>query len=79
MPELLERELEVYEAHKSELIGESNGKFVLIKDDNIIDVFDTIMDAIRKGYENYGNVPFLVKQIVDVDIPHNFTSNLMAV
>lgn len=79
MPELLERELGAYESHKSELIGESNGKFVLVKDDDIIDVFDTKMDAIRQGYENFGNVPFLVKKIVDVDIPQNFTSNLLAV
>ena len=74
---ILDRELTTYEVKKHELLGNSNGKFVLIKDDVVVDVFDTPIDAIRIGYERFGNVPFLVKQIVEVDIPQNFTSNLL--
>jgi hypothetical protein len=79
MEEILAKELTIYETNKNELIGKSKGKFVLIKDDQIIDVFDTKSDAIRQGYERFGNVPFLVKQIVEFDIPQNFTSNLIRV
>ncbi|GAH99557.1 unnamed protein product, partial [marine sediment metagenome] len=35
MAEMLQKELETYEAQKYELIGKSNDKFVLIKDDRV--------------------------------------------
>jgi hypothetical protein len=79
MLEILKRELQTYEASKSGLIGKSKGKFVLIKDNQVVDVFDTKIDGIRQGYERFGNVPFLVKEIVELDIPQNFTSNLFGV
>jgi len=79
MEKVLAKELQTYAAQKTELIGRSNGKFALIKDDKVIGVFDTRMDAIRQGYERFGNVPFLTKQIVEVEIPQNFTSNLLGV
>ena len=79
MPDLLEVELKAYEAHRDELLGTNSGKFVLIKGEQIVGVFDTQVDAIRAGYERFGNVPFLVKQIVQVEIPQNFTSNLIVV
>jgi hypothetical protein len=77
MLELLKEELQTYEAKKSELVAKSKGKFVLIKDNQVVDVFETQGDAIRQGYERFGNVPFLVKQIVEVETPQNFTSNLL--
>ena len=79
MLEMLKKEFETYEAKKSELIGKSKGKFALIKDNEVIDIFDTKIDAIRQGYERFGNVPFFVKQIVEIDIPQNLTSNLFGV
>ena len=77
MAELLEKELTTFEMNKGELIGKSKGKFALIKDDKIIGVFDAKIDAIRQGYQVLGNVPFLVKQIVEIETPQNFTSNLI--
>jgi len=79
MAGLLETELKTYEAHKQELLGNSGGKFVLIKDGKIEGVFDSRMDAVRQGYTSFGNVPFLVKQVNPVDAPQNFTSNLLRV
>ena len=75
MPELLKKEIEVYESQKAELLDKSKGKFVLIKDDKVIDIFDTEIDAIRQGYKRFGNVLFLVKQIVELEIPQNFTKS----
>lgn len=72
MPELLKKEIEVYESQKAELLDKSKGKFVLIKDDKVIDIFDTEIDAIRQGYKRFGNVLFLVKQIVELEIPMFF-------
>ncbi len=79
MTELLNKEIETYNVHKAELLGKANGKFVLIKDSEVVGVYDTKMDAIRQGYERFGNVPFLVKLIVEVEVPLEFTSNLLAV
>lgn len=77
MPAVLEQEIKTYEARKSELIGTAKGKFALIKDDQVIDFFDSKPDAIRIGYERFGNVPFLVRQVLEVESPQNFTSNLL--
>ena len=77
MSTLLDQELATYQAQKDDLLGKARGKFVLIKNNQIIGIFDTKNDAIRQGYERFGNVPFLVKEILEFEIPLNFTSNLI--
>ena len=75
----LEKELEYFERHRAELVDRAKGRFALIKDDRLIDTFDSQADAIRAGYRQLGNEPFLVKQILSVDVPLNFTSFNMGV
>lgn len=75
----LEKELETFEAHKVELLAKSCGRFALVKGDEVVGTFDTTDDAIQHGYERFGNVPFLVKEIVEIETPQNFTSNLLGV
>jgi hypothetical protein len=70
----LEREVETYEAHRAELLGRAKDKFVLIKGDKVVDVFESVQDALKRGYDTFGNTPFLVKKIVEVEMPLNFTS-----
>lgn len=79
MPELLDTELEAYERYRDELLGKSEGKFVLIHKDQIVGVFDSKKDAIEQGYERFGNVPFLVKQILKVETPQNFVSSILGI
>lgn len=76
---LLEKELKTYEERKSELIKASVGKYVLIKDSKIINVFESQNDAIKAGIEAFGNNPFLVKKIEEIEQKQNFTSNLIKV
>lgn len=78
MPELLTAEVETFERHRQELLGESEGKFALVYQDKIVGVFDSEKDAIGQGYERFGNVPFLVKQVVKVEAPETFVSSLLA-
>ncbi len=73
----LERELRYFEQHRSELLGHARAKYALIKDDSLIDVFDSQADAIRRGYQEFGNQPFLVKLIVDVELPLEFSSHTL--
>ena len=76
---LLEKELKTYAEHKSDLIKTSVGKYALIKDSKIINVFESQNDAIKAGIEAFGNNPFLVKKIEEVEQKQNFTSNLIKV
>jgi hypothetical protein len=70
----LQQELETYAAHKAELVSKAAGKYVLIKGKKIIDIFENQADAIAAGYKQFGNVPFLVKQIQEIETPVNFYS-----
>jgi len=72
---ILAEELETYEKNKQNLLRDNRGKYVLIKGKEIINVFDTQADAVKVGIDKFGNSPFLVKKIQEVDTPQNFTSN----
>jgi hypothetical protein len=62
----LEKELETYKNKLPELKG-SEGKFVLIHGDDVIDTFATYEDAIKEGYAKFKVEPFLVKQIQTIE------------
>ncbi|OGQ75972.1 MAG: hypothetical protein A3G40_06945 [Deltaproteobacteria bacterium RIFCSPLOWO2_12_FULL_57_22] len=79
MPPILDAELKTYEENRDQLLGTAEGKFVLIQNNQVVGLYDSKMDAIAMGYQQFGNVPFLVKQIVKVEAPQNFTSNLLGV
>ena len=70
----LDEELRTYEKHRSELLNEAEGKFALIKADRVVDVYESQEDAVKRGYQEFGNEPFLVKQVVEVEVPLNFTT-----
>jgi len=78
MAKLLNKELKTYNSMKGELLARARGKYVLIKDTQLVGVYDTQNDAIRQGYSTFGNVPFLVKEITEYEAPLTFTSNLLA-
>lgn len=69
----LARELEVFEAHRQELMGRAAGKYELVHGDQLAGEFDTETDAIGEGYKLFGNVPFLVKKIEPMDIPRRLS------
>lgn len=79
MAQVLDTELKTYEQQRDHLLVTAEGKFVLIRNDQVIGIYDSKMDAISEGYRQFGNVPFLVKQVVKVEVPQNFTSNLLRV
>ena len=70
----LDAELKTYEAHRAELLRESQGKFVLVKGDQVVDVYDSQEDALRHGFREFGNQPFLVKEVVEIEVPLNFAT-----
>lgn len=58
----LEKEMDTYTKKLGELTSHE-GKFVLIKGDEIVDYFASYEDAIKAGYQKFSLEPFLVKQV----------------
>jgi len=56
------KNLRFYKSKLPELAA-NEGKYVLIHDDSIIDVYGTYEDALKEGYGRFHLEPFLVKQI----------------
>ena len=79
MSQILGTEIQTYEQQRENLLGTSEGKFVLIHGTQVVGIFDAKMDAIAAGYQQFGNVPFLVKQILRIEAPLNFMSNLLGI
>ena len=74
----LDQEIKTYNKNLSRLVKNANNKFVLIKNTNIIDTFESYDDALKLAYNKYGNDTFLIKQIQEFESPLEFTSTYFA-
>lgn len=72
---MLELEVKTYEEKLPELLKTDTGRFVLIKEQNVVGTFAAIEDALQSGYEKFKNTPFFVRQILPVQQTLNFTYN----
>jgi len=70
----LQTELDVFERLRLSLLDRAPGKYALVKGSDLVDTFGSEAEAIREGYRRFGNEAFLVKHIVEADVPLNFTS-----
>lgn len=61
----LERELKFFESKKKEWLENYKDKFVLIKGEELVDMFSTFEDAYKEGVKRYGNQPFLIKRVTE--------------
>ena len=77
--ETLGDELHTFASRRDELLGTSLGKWVLIHGGELVGAFESQADAINVGYQRFGNVPFLVKQVVPVEVPQNYVSNHLGI
>lgn len=77
MTDLLKEEIETYQENKAKLVVESNGKYVLIKGKTIVGIYESEKDALSEGIAKFGNVPFLVKKIEEIEQVHHYTSNIL--
>ena len=60
--EKLEKEFNYYLENQDELVKNYNGKFVVIKDCNVIGAFDSELEAIEKVSEKHELGTFLVQK-----------------
>lgn len=77
--DLLDTELQTYQKNREHLLETSQGQFVLIHGEEVAAVFASKVDAIAEGFKRFGNVPFLVKEIVEIEVPVNFTSHILGI
>lgn len=61
----LEEELRFFESKKKEWLKDYRDKFVLVKGEELVDVFSTLDDAYKEGVKRYGNQPFLIKKVTE--------------
>ncbi len=59
---VLEKELKTYSEHVAEW-REYEGKFVLIRDGEVVDFYTSYEDALKVGYQRFALEPFLVRQV----------------
>jgi hypothetical protein len=57
-----DRELEVYQENLMELLADE-GKYVVIRLEEILGPFTTYEEALESGYDRFGVTPFLVKKV----------------
>ena len=62
MVEKLEKEFKYYLEHQDELVKKYNGKFIVIKNCEVIGVFDSELEAVEKTAEKYELGTFLVQK-----------------
>ncbi|MDI6720829.1 MAG: hypothetical protein QMD85_00460, partial [Candidatus Aenigmarchaeota archaeon] len=55
--------LKTFEMNKRKLLRESRGKYVLIKNSDIIGTFEEFSEAANRGIAEFGNASFLVKKV----------------
>lgn len=60
---MLETERKFFDEHKAEFVEKYLERFVLVKDDELIGVFNTIEEAISEGARQFGLSSFLVRQV----------------
>jgi hypothetical protein len=71
---MLEKEAETYRRLKPELLGKGHqGRFAVIFGDELAGVWDTFGDACGAGYRRYHEVPFMVKEIQEVEPIYTIT------
>jgi hypothetical protein len=71
----LEYEQATYQAHLIDLLS-YEGKYILIKGEDIVGPWETYEEALQAGYDRFGLVPFLVKKIQRVEPIQYFSREL---
>ena len=61
---MFEKELIKFREIQDHLMGENpNGGYVVIKDGEVLGIWNDRLDALKAGLAKFGNIPFLVKDI----------------
>jgi len=61
------REIETFEQMRGELEKHYMGKFVIIKNGELVGAFDTFDSAAREAVQRFGEGPYLIRQVGSPD------------
>ena len=77
MTAMLDREFQTFQENKPNLVKNHMGKFVLIKNDTIIGIFENELDAVKQGNQQFKDSYFLVNEITDEEFRIRFIPSLV--
>ncbi len=60
---MLKKERKYFEAHRAEWLKQNPGKFVLVKNEELVGIFNTQQEALIEGARRFGTESFLVRQV----------------
>ena len=60
---MLEKERKFFESHRADWLKQNPGKFVLVKNDELIGFFGSQKEALIEGARRFGSDSFLVRQV----------------
>ena len=63
----LETELGFFEENRAAYLEKAEGKFAVIKGENLLGFFDTDEAAYKAAVQAYGIEPFLIKEVLEED------------
>lgn len=75
----LDKEFQTFKKNHNDLSKKHLGKFVLIKGNEIIGIFEGEIEAIKEGAEKFKDCPFLVNEITNANFKINFLPRLVRV
>jgi hypothetical protein len=64
---VLDKELKTFKKRKSDFLDHYKDQFVLIHEEELVGSFTTAAEAYKAGIHKFGNVPFLIKQVTEVE------------
>lgn len=64
---MLDKERKYFESKRANWLKEYFGKCVLIKDENLIGIFDNQTDTLIEGARRFGKGSFLVRKVENVE------------
>lgn len=64
---MIEKEFEFYLNNREDLFAKYNGKFLIIKDQEVVGVYDSKIEAYEEGSKLYELGTFLIQQCLNDD------------
>lgn len=61
---MFEQEIAYYNQHRQDFLSRYEWKYLLIRGSEFVGAFDDPQDAYQAGLRKFGNVPFLIKQVL---------------
>ena len=63
--EIVDRNFEAFQKQLPELLKTQRGKYALLRDQKVVEFFDSVRDALIYGRDNYSDEAFSVQKVTD--------------